>query len=237
MCGVVVPEICRAHILQVWWRLSATPYVLPNCPPLRSINVEPAIPHEATIQVAEIMRRKASGHHIILYQGDISRARDLSQVAEAVHRLGAAYTLILMGSEVSDGYVSELRRVCPDLLYIASIPAPSHLTITALADIGVAIYGHDMLNAIFCAPNKIWEYSSKGVPMLCQSIPGLEYTVVSAGAGLSCDTTSVDAIAGTLPRLLKERSRYSDNAKQFYASSAYEKTLEAIVNKLFPASR
>ncbi|KAA6307134.1 hypothetical protein EZS27_041199, partial [termite gut metagenome] len=38
--------------------------------------------------------------------------------------------------------------------------------------IGIVSYAFDDLNHVFCAPNKTWEYTGFGIPMLGNNAPG-----------------------------------------------------------------
>ena len=85
--------------------------------------------------------------------------------------------MVLAGRE-SD-YLKELLIKYPDVKYLGFTVPPKHLSIVKLADIGILTYVADSgsINPVFCAPNKIWEYAKYGIPMLCNDIPGLKYTV------------------------------------------------------------
>lgn len=59
------------------------------------------------------------------------------------------------------------------------ITAPYHLEVTSHAFIGILIYAPvygtftSPLNSIYCAPNKLYEFSHFGIPMIGNNIPGL----------------------------------------------------------------
>jgi len=108
--------------------------------------------------------------------------------------------------------------MCPPLVHIPWVRPPAHLEITSHAHVGIAFYKFDSLNSIFCAPNKIWEYSAFGVPTLCQDIPGLRYTIGTAGAGVCVDSQSVDAIISAVRIIEANYSVHSQRAREFYES-------------------
>ena len=225
--AVVVPEFCRGAIIQCWYRLSRAPFVLPNKflnHPQRRFQ---EITHPDAIRSLTNIGREDK---LVIYQGAISRFRDIRPVAKAVNILGKPWRLILMGQD-SDGFLAQIRAVNPDTYYVPHIPAPRHLEVTSHSHIGVASYGYDMLNAVFCAPNKIWEYSGFGIPILCNDIPGLRYTVQYAGAGECCGMENVDNIAKSLKTIDDNYHKYSEASKRFFASIDTKAIIQSIIQR------
>ncbi|MFV5590712.1 hypothetical protein [Acinetobacter variabilis] len=165
---VVVPEINRAGILQVWLGLKERPIVLPNKPydhpRLRNI-----APTNAITQ--QIITTYYTGKPIILYQGHIGGDRNLMPLAQAMKHL-PEYEFWLLGTD--HGYADQLVAVADNIKYLGSVSAPYHLEITSYASIGIMSYDPINLNNLFCAPNKVWEYSGFGIPFLANKCLSLE---------------------------------------------------------------
>jgi len=212
--AVVVPEYCRANILRCWHGLNRTPFVLPNKPLVRSGEKHLFV---SDANARSILESIPDGNRILLYQGAVTFDRDLGAVARAVQELGEGYRFVIMGPDRT-GDLTRLREMCPPLVHIPWVRPPAHLEITSHAHVGIAFYKFDSLNSIFCAPNKIWEYSAFGVPTLCQDIPGLRYTIGTAGAGVCVDSQSVDAIISAVRIIEANYSVHSQRAREFYES-------------------
>ncbi|MBN2133906.1 MAG: glycosyltransferase [Sedimentisphaerales bacterium] len=212
--AVVVPEYCRANILRCWHGLNTTPFVLPNRPVVQSR--DRFLPVSDT-NTAQIMDSIPKGRRILLYQGILAPDRDLAPVARAARELGEDYQLVIMGRD-HDGHLGRLREIYPDLMCIPWVRPPVHLEVTSHAHIGIAFYKYDALNSIFCAPNKIWEYSAFGVPMICQDIPGLRYTVGAAEAGLCVDSGSTQSVVDGIKQIEEDYEYYRQRASEFYDS-------------------
>lgn len=73
------------------------------------------------------------------------------------------------GSDYYDDLRS--RYASERVLFVPFIRPPHHLQVTRLASIGVLSYFPDpsslaaVINPLYCAPNKIFEYARYGVPM------------------------------------------------------------------------
>jgi glycosyltransferase involved in cell wall biosynthesis len=214
-CKVVVPEYNRANILRVWLKLKETPTVLPNKP----------LTH-GRVRVKSKIINDLSDKKVILYQGHISRDRNLNAICEAISTMNE-YQLVLMG----DGgeYIDELLKNYPLVKYINFIRPPLHLDITSNAYIGIVTYDYYSLNTIFCAPNKIWEYSGFSIPMIANSIPGLKYTVGKYNSGLCIDTNNVNEIKKAVDEINKHYEFYSNNAKLMFDDYSVKENIISIV--------
>ena len=188
---LVVPEINRAGILQVWLELKERPIVLPNKPydhpRLRNI-----APTNAITQ--QIITTYYTGRPIILYQGHIGGDRNLMPLAQAMKHL-PEYEFWLLGTD--HGYADQLVAVAENIKYLGSVPAPHHLEITSYASIGIMSYDPINLNNLYCAPNKVWEYSGFGIPFLANDCLSLySFFTNKVGASVSWEDSSIrEAIA------------------------------------------
>jgi len=216
----VVPEINRAYIYKYWFKLKKTPFVLPNKTTSIYENFSDLKNKNYDKKASEILgeiRKLAKGRKIVLYQGGISKnKRDISNVVIAIKKLYHEFYFVLMGKK--SNYVDELKTLSPELFHIDYIPFPFHLKITETADIGILSYEDSRLNNIYCAPNKMYEYSMFGLPMLGNEVLGLIFTIGAAKAGLCVDFNSVDNIISALQELHNNYKVYSINSSKFYSS-------------------
>lgn len=218
--AVVVPEINRAYMLRFWLALDSTPFVIPNKPlkvPVSSLNVP--------MQLNTLSKKK-----IILYQGHIIKGRNLNALCEALSNM-PEYILVLMGSS-PDNYLEELKINYSNILHIDFMPPPSHLEITSCAHIGIVTYDYIDLNQVYCAPNKIWEYSGYGVPMLANNIPGLIYTVGNAGAGCCIDMSNCGEITDAIVEIERNYEQYGKASKEMFDSVNVKEAILTIVQDI-----
>lgn len=223
---VVVPEQNRAHILKVWLKLRSIPFILPNVSPYDS--VETCYEEHLERGIKEIEGRKQQGKYILLYQGHIGPDRDFSELVRVLGDLTFKIHLVLLGKD--HGMVAKYRKIYKRITWIPYLQPPQHLSITALADIGIVYYTPNSLNNIFCAPNKVWEYARFGAPTISNTIPGmLDYTM-KYKSGISCDFDSPKDIKQSLRRLIEEKEVYSLNARRMYEAVDYVGTIRQILN-------
>lgn len=215
---VVVPEYNRAFIQQAWWKLERTPAVLPNKSVLnRSI--------DSADLGSDIQRQfESEDRRILLYQGVFTTDRDFSQIVSAMDTLGNDYALYLMG--VKDADRARLESLCSghsNVVLIPFIPAPRHLAYTKYGHIGLLPYKPSYgraspLNALYCAPNKVWEYSRFGLPMIGSDVPGLTSLFNREGVGVTCDIDNPSAFIDAVQKIDSDYDAYSQRSSMYFES-------------------
>ncbi|EGG81013.1 hypothetical protein HMPREF9477_01872 [Lachnospiraceae bacterium 2_1_46FAA] len=229
---VIVPEYNRAYIQQAYWQLKNTPKVLPNKPTVykQEYDIEAISPKGAEV-LSEIGNRK-----IVLYQGVFGYERVLDQFIEAVEQLGDDYCMLLMGRD--DEELQKLLEKYPETFFVPFIAAPNHLAITSKAHIGVLSYvntnnirHYDPLNALYCAPNKLYEYACFGIPMIGNDIPGLRIPFEQNNIG-RCSELKANEIAEAIRKIEMDYSQMSKNCIQFYESIDMDKLVGELVKDL-----
>lgn len=202
----------RAQIMVAYYGLDSIPFVVPNKPyDLGEVcDIETLGLEEDTLTIIK-------NKNIVLYQGIISQDRPLIPVAEALADLQRDFYFCIMG-KADKNFLESIRAIYPKTLHIPHIGAPNHLAITKFASIGIASYDFHILNNIFCAPNKIFEYAKYGVPMIVSNNISLQETVGSFGCGECIDLRDKEEIKASILKIINGRDRYSKNATAFYRS-------------------
>jgi glycosyltransferase involved in cell wall biosynthesis len=222
--GVVSPDPSRAAILRSWFQLRESPITIPNKPTFHPLRPEPI---ERSGLEPLVVERITKARRVAIYQGHIAPDRDILPVAEALDRLGDDWLFLVMGRD--EGSLGKLRARCPGVVHVPFKRAPEHLAVTGQAHIGVLAYDYSSLNNVFCAPNKLWEYSGFGIPMLAQDLPGLRYWIEGNKAGKCVDFGRVQSIVEalrTIDRGFDEMSRQSRN--MFESVDVHELVREAL---------
>lgn len=224
-------EYNRAHILKAWFGLKDLPYIIPNKPLMEQRM-------KCRLFVNDAYARKKieiyADKKIILYQGIIGKERPLKPFIDAVQMLDDTYVLVVMSSDINEIAEYESERVC----LIPYINPPQHLEVTSWAHIGILIYCSETdsavspLNSIYCAPNKLYEYSMFGIPMIGNDIPGLKYTIEYNNMGKCFKSLEPNEIVQSIKEIEQNYSTYHENSKRFYEQTDTEKNINKVVDDL-----
>ena len=220
---MVVPEYCRAHIVKAFYGLPEMPAIIPNKPldHPRKKNLPISDPEIAK----KIDQLKRNGKKIVMYMGILSTERPLEPVIEAVNQT-QDYVLAVLGGRTP--YLDRLEREMADrFVYLGSVKPPHHLEIASHADVAYISYvaNNHSINAVFCAPNKVYEFAGFGIPMLCNDNPGLKYTVEYQGMGICVPDLTVEAIRTALEQIDANREVMGEAANRYYDAESVEKAV------------
>lgn len=215
---IVVPEVNRARILQVWLQLKERPTVLPNKPWTHPRTKYMTPTHEST---KEIIKNYDSSKKIIIYQGHIEKGRSLEPIIEAISDIDDV-EFWLMG--IDHGYVAELLKMSDKVKYWGYIPAPYHLEVTSYADIGIMSYDLINLNHMYCAPNKVWEYLGFNLFFICNQVGSLD-DFIAQKCCICLDFNDVEGVKNAILYGLKSNSNFSN----IYDSISLDEILNNII--------
>lgn len=218
---VVVPEINRAYIQRTWWKLNQTPVVLPN-KPYYLTEKQDEFGMDEIIDKLQKERRK-----IVLYLGAIAPDRNLEPYAKAVQSLGRDYCLYIVGRPFVDGnrVLQEITTKYSQAEYAGYFTPPRHLLFLKYAHIGILSYCPtdsftflSELNALYCAPNKIFEYAGFGIPMLGSDVPGLRYPFEKYHIGVCCKNMKPETITDGIRQIEQEYEMMHENCLKYNES-------------------
>lgn len=223
---VFMPEYNRSILYQIWFNLKRRPIVLPNKPYfypsdeiIRSIEEK----YKDMVSIFEKFK-------VILYQGQIASTRDLTNYIKAVKELGGNYRIVLMGND--HNMVHKYREIDENIIHIDFIPAPDYLLLTSKAYIGILTYNPESLNNMYCAPNKIYEYSKYSLPMLGNNIPGLKYAIEPYNAGVIVDEDNVQSIKNAILEIDSNYDKYKENSAHIFIEQDNEKIIRDAMNSI-----
>lgn len=227
--NVIVCEYNRAHITQAWLRLDKLPLIISNKPMQTKIKKNSIVKHS---ELGHNYITALKGRTIVLYQGVVDEERPIEPFAKAVNELGEDFAFIVMSGSNCD-HLKHYKNT----FILPYISAPYHLEITSNAHIGILmykpVYGQftSPLNSLYCAPNKIYEYSQFGIPMLGNNIPGLKYTIEYNRMGICLSSINIHEIKSSIQMLMANYSEYSLNAVAFYKNDHKEVIIQKALKK------
>jgi len=234
---VVVPEMNRAYIQKTWWDLKDIPVVLPNKTYKMSVE-EYKVPKDF---YDKLMKIKNETRKVILYSGILWYDRDFASIAKSVKSLGDEYVFYIIG-KVPNAYKEEFELLLSEndnIVYLGYVNAPNHLLIYKYAYIGLLPYkagrvsGYKThisdLNALYCAPNKIFEYAGMGLPMIGSDVLGLKNAFEKYDIGVCCKDVSEKCFCNAVREIEANYEIMSKNCKMFFNSVDLDSIIKGII--------
>lgn len=235
--GIIHCEYNRAQIFKGMMGLERIPFILPNKPYVKDGALGCDIP-KAIHETINSLYDRVQGKKVILYQGIFdSKERKLEDFCEAVNLLSDEYVFIAMGRGDKSYEILKEKYESDKILFIPFIIPPYHLLITEKAYIGVLSYSpisktyYGVINPLYCAPNKIFEYARFGKPMISNDIPGLRniYDAFNCGAAIK-DPVSPLNIVDAINQVSKNYQEKSKGAVKYYNSVDLHSIVKNIID-------
>jgi glycosyltransferase involved in cell wall biosynthesis len=229
---VIEAEYNRAYITMVNWELDRVPAVLPNKPYYVS-EMEKEMNITSNDEVENLIE-KLEDKKIILYQGKVSPERPLIEYIKAIKKLGDEYALVIMSGDenIYKDFESD------NFYFVPYITPPKHLEVTSHAFIGILTYVPEFrykgasLNTVYCAPNKLYEYSMFGIPMIGNDIPGLATPFEKFNAGVCISDIKEENIYNALLEIEKKYNEYSIGSKRLYNNTDLKSSIKNIIENI-----
>lgn len=227
---VVCCEYNRAHITRAYFDLKEVPVVIPNKPDYKILK-------EVDVEVSKIIAKLPQGKKIILYQGIFNfPERRLEELCQAIDFLPEDYIICLMGGDDKNKLRLVDKYKSNRVIFLPFVSAPNHLAITQKAHIGFLTYFptegilESCLNTLYCAPNKIYEYSNFGIPMISNDVPALKLQFDQFQAGISLVEFSPKKIAKAILEIEDDYISYSKGSQELFESIEIEKLYSKLCN-------
>jgi len=214
-------------------RYGREPVVVRNCasrlaadPEVRDLRVLAGLPSSA---------------RVVLYQGGFSVGRGLEVCVASVAELPVDVHLVLLGfGPLREELVEQADALgVADRVHVLDAVPPEELaSCTISATVGLMPYQPVSQNNFLALPNKIFEYTAAGVPIVVSDFPELRRVAVDAGCGDVYDPFDPGSLAAALRRVL-EPMRYLQHrtaARVFGSVNVWEKERDILIGELLRVS-
>lgn len=216
----------RSKIMKEYYRLSQAPYVIRN---ISKMTVGGADMKPEELKILEIPKTK------IIYAGVLKRGRKLELLCKAAKELGNDYLFIIVG----DGeQFEELQNICvatniTNVHFFGGKKSTELGDYIGKCDIGYLYYPCTDMNNKYCAPNKIYEYTSLGIPFVTNNNPTMEKEVSEYGVGAvfvekESDNDTVMEIKKAIIKISNAIDSYRNNALVFSDNNDWKKEAEML---------
>ena len=205
------------------------PHVILNCPPYQDVTSS-----------KNFFREKFSISEdkiIFLYQGGLVSSRGLEKILEVFSQLqGQDKVLVVMGYGPLEDKVKEYATSYPNKIFFhEAVNSQVLLEYTSCADVGVLCYENTCLNHYYCSPNKFFEYTMAGIPIVISDLYEMKKIISTFQNGIvvSDDINELkDQIKAINQNAIANLRRNISEMKKIYSWEEQEKILYSIYKKI-----
>ena len=205
----------------------APPAVVMNCPEAPDLREPPTIEPKAPLRA--------------IYQGVLVPNRGLAEVLDAVAAT-PGISLVLRGpGSLRPGLKAQIRELAVEDRVSVLDPVPMAGMVSALKGFAVGLVPilPKGMSYELCSPNKLFEYMSAGLAVICSDLPVLRAIVLQTGCGLLVPPGDREALAGALRQLAADpdmlstmRTRALAAARDRYNAETEQAKLRTVYARL-----
>jgi glycosyltransferase involved in cell wall biosynthesis len=153
-----------------------------NCPPLKQVARRGRLREELGIGPQKT---------ICLYQGALCSGRGIELLLDTFENSeDDSIVLVCMGYGELEDAIKSIAARCSRIYHFPAVPPSVVLDYTVDADIGFALIENTCLSYYLCLPNKLFEYATAGVPVVCSSVPEMASLILNYKIGALIDHAS-----------------------------------------------
>lgn len=124
---------------------------------------------------------------IFVYVGILTRGRGVEALLEVFSDPAVSAHLVFMGYGDLDSVISAASTRHANIHLHPPVPHQRVVEYTSGADVGLCFVENVSLSDYYCLPNKLFEYSFAGVPVLASNFPEIERVVHEFSLGKVCE--------------------------------------------------
>lgn len=221
----------RARLMQDFYQLTTSPLVVRNIPP--------AAKHFIKEEQAAV-REDTEPDFKLVYQGDMSLERGLLKFLLAFKYLPSPYKLFLIGGGTDLPRIKELvvtEGLQESVHIIGKVTRDKLQAMLPSFDLGIISYPYKGLNNIYCAPNKLYEYTQAGLAVIATDQPPLKHYIETyrLGAVVAVDEDRPNAIPIKIAESIKEIAKnlplYQTNLGRFVEEHNWDNEKEKLISE------
>ena len=220
----------RAEMMRDYYKLKDTPYVVPNYSEL-PIDED----YSFSPDLIEFFNDKRK---TLVYAGALTSGRNIEKIILSAAQLTSEYKVLVVGDGGEKTKLEKIASGCNGLKYMftGSVPYKHLGSILKRCDVGYLSYPMTNLNNIYCAPNKIYEYASVELPMICNDNPNLISIVGASRIGVCVTEKGKEgcsrSIEEALELLHQDYDTYKNNIQTFRKENSWAIISEKYLSKV-----
>lgn len=228
---IICAQEKRAEIMKEYFGLDDTPYVVPNYSEL-PIDKE----YHLSSELKKFLEK--GDKQVLVYAGALTDDRRLDLIIGEMESVSDKYKLLIIGEgNAKSALISHAKDcACLECFFAGGIPYRYLGYVLKKCDFGYMSYPCTSINNTYCAPNKIFEYASVGLPMICNDNPTLYEVVGKNGIGLIISQCEEAGYAQTVPEALEHMSlHYKDYIKAidiFRKNNSWDELKKEYLNRV-----
>ena len=155
---------------------------------------------------------------VLVHQGSLQKNRGIEQSIDAMRNM-ANITYVIIGYGQHRPFLEDYvlsAGLSDKVKFFGPVPSNQLVEWTASADIGMCTIVGKTKSYLYAMPNKLFEYTMAGLPVISSNYPDMGKFVTENKMGITCDPESPESISAAINTLVTDaelRATYAQGAK------------------------
>lgn len=143
---------------------------------------------------------------VFIYVGILGLGRGIEQITSAFKDNDLDACVVFLGYGDLSKEILELSNMYENIYLHNAVKHEEVTSIASSADVGLCLIQNVSLSDYFCLPNKLFEYSFSGIPILASNFPDISEVVKTYQLGVCCDLDT-DSINQGILKFIKSENK------------------------------
>ncbi|MBD9399644.1 glycosyltransferase [Pseudomonas sp. PDM11] len=161
---------------------------------------------------------------ILLYQGALGAGRGVQLILEAFKkRFDDQVVAVFMGYGVLQSDVQAAAAQHNNIFFYPAVSPQIVLEYTSSADLGISLIENTCLSYFYCMPNKLFEYSMAGLPVVVSDMHEMSKLVLGNNIGVVVEDLTIGSVNQAVDNFItQDLASMSDRAYRVACEHAWD---------------
>ena len=161
---------------------------------------------------------------IFLYQGGLAEGRGIELLIDYFkNRKDDRAIIIFMGYGIFEKKICNESKLCNTIFFHNAVNPSILMQYTSSADIGIAMIKNTSLSYDYCMPNKLFEYTMAGLPVIVSDVKEMSEFVQSNNIGLVVKNNEIESLNYAVNKMIsKDLNTFKANIKRVASQNTWE---------------
>ena len=127
---------------------------------------------------------------VFVYLGILDKGRGIDFIIDAFSESAIKSHVVFIGYGAYDKKIKRASLTAKNIHLHAAVPHEDVVSLVKNADVGLCLIENVSLSDFYCLPNKLFEYTFAGLPVLASNFPDIKNIVIKYNLGRVCDINS-----------------------------------------------
>ena len=127
---------------------------------------------------------------VFVYLGILGYGRGIDYILDVFSRKNIKSHVVFIGYGELESKIKDVSKTNTNIHYHKAVAHEEVVSLVKNADVGLCLIENVSLSDFYCLPNKLFEYTFAGLPVLASNFPDIKNIVIKYNLGRVCDINS-----------------------------------------------